>query len=318
MLEMCLAMLCDLDPPPGVFVKCGDDIIIFDSNLVDLSREGFTALAHRSPVEVAYTHGVFVLDPASGACRRFTHKPPHERMARLGALLPPSHLEAYTDSCFFVSAAPCAALLAWFRADGAAVRCEIDAYGDVLQALGPDADDAYIPRAAPGDAAAAELERCRRALFALLRGAPLHVARLDRSRFWHIGTVPELLDHFSHVTSFLTEAGGAPPAPGAGAGGEGAYRFARGPQGLGFYTRDPSAAASACLLSCAADSSATFGRRTVAEYVRAGPGAAVGGGCLLSCAELGPGAAVPPGTLLVSVFLRAAGGGGGEEEGGGS
>jgi hypothetical protein len=57
MLEMCLAMLCDLDPAPGVFVKCGDDIIIFDSSLVDLSREGFTALAHRSPVEVAYTHG---------------------------------------------------------------------------------------------------------------------------------------------------------------------------------------------------------------------------------------------------------------------
>ena len=53
MLEMCLAMLCDLAPPPGVFVKCGDDIVIFESRLVDLSRDGFTALAHRSPVEVA-------------------------------------------------------------------------------------------------------------------------------------------------------------------------------------------------------------------------------------------------------------------------
>lgn len=46
---------------PGIMVKCGDDIIIFDSEFVDFTRPGFSALAHRSPVEVAYTHGVFCL-----------------------------------------------------------------------------------------------------------------------------------------------------------------------------------------------------------------------------------------------------------------
>ena len=42
-------------------VKCGDDIIVFDSDLVDLTRQGFTALGHRSPLAVAHTHGVFCL-----------------------------------------------------------------------------------------------------------------------------------------------------------------------------------------------------------------------------------------------------------------
>jgi len=87
-------------------IKCGDDVIVFDSGECDFSRPGspsaplcapllsydppsctlyieatsilftrrgagFTALAHRSTVEVAFTHGVFCLDHASSppTCR---------------------------------------------------------------------------------------------------------------------------------------------------------------------------------------------------------------------------------------------------------
>jgi hypothetical protein len=39
---MCLAMLCDIPArcPPGVMIKCGDDVIVFDSGECDFSRPG--------------------------------------------------------------------------------------------------------------------------------------------------------------------------------------------------------------------------------------------------------------------------------------
>ncbi len=41
------------------------------------------------------------------------------------------------------------------------------------------------------------------------------------SRFWHIGTIPEVLDHFCYRTSFLFEASGGGGGGGGGEGGEG-------------------------------------------------------------------------------------------------
>jgi hypothetical protein len=53
--------------------------------------------------------------------------------------------------------------------------------------------------------------------FENFRHTPLNVALPPASRFWHIGTIPEVLDHFCYRTSFLFEAAGG----GGGGGGEG-------------------------------------------------------------------------------------------------
>jgi fucose-1-phosphate guanylyltransferase len=157
MLEMCLAMLCDIPAlvdPGAVMIKCGDDIIIFDAQACRWNLPGFTALAHRSPVDIALTHGVFCLAlpdttgadlPANPTCRRFTHKPSLEKMRRFRATLNDDK-EAFTDSTFLFDSAVAAKLLAWWDSEcgGKPPPFELDAYGDMLQALGPEADGEYL------------------------------------------------------------------------------------------------------------------------------------------------------------------------------
>ena len=65
MLEMQLAMFIDLPSRmnPGIFVAASDCFELFNrEGDWSLSKPGFTALAHPSPVTVGTTHGVFVLD----------------------------------------------------------------------------------------------------------------------------------------------------------------------------------------------------------------------------------------------------------------
>jgi len=218
MLEHCFAMLCDIPSKacPCVFIKCADDIIIFDSDICDFSQRGFTALAHRSPVEIAYTHGVFALVPGSANCRRFLHKPSLDTMRTHGALLDGKEDEAYTDSAFAFDMTAARLLLAFFRGTcGGSLDCEIDAYGDFLQALGPEATDAYCENTGNTVSASSSLVARRRELFQILRGQSLSVAKVEMSRFWHIGTLAEMLEHFTGTDSFLFEASGGATGPAA-------------------------------------------------------------------------------------------------------
>ena len=147
MLEMCFAMLCDIPSrvaPGTIMIKCGDDVIIFDAEECQWDRAGFTALAHRSTVDIAFTHGVFCLDlpdstdssdfPTNPPCRRFTHKPSLDKMRRFRALLNQEQ-EAFTDSTFLFDASVAARLLSWWDKEckGAPPPFELDAYGDMLQ-----------------------------------------------------------------------------------------------------------------------------------------------------------------------------------------
>ena len=348
MLEMCFAMLCDIPPrvaPGAVMIKCGDDVIIFDAEECQWDRPGFTALAHRSTVDIALTHGVFCLDlpepgahiPTNPTCRRFTHKPSIEKMRRFRALLNQER-EAFTDSTFLFDAAVAARLLSWWdnECGGAPPPFELDAYGDMLQALGPEADGEHLGKASNARAQK-EVDPVgfyRRSLFEALRHVTLNVALPRASRFWHIGTIPEVLDHFCYHTSFLLEAAGGREVGGAGnglgktvsageeqTGGEGSggarsgegvitssplpptppFTFEDGSQGLGFYVAGPGAACSICSRVSA---QAALAPRTVLEFSTAEPGVTVGRDSFISSATLPPGTTIPPGVFLQTVALR--------------
>uniref|UniRef100_A0A6U5AX03 GDP-fucose pyrophosphorylase domain-containing protein n=1 Tax=Hemiselmis andersenii TaxID=464988 RepID=A0A6U5AX03_HEMAN len=294
MLEMCLAMLCDIPPKaiPGVMVKCGDDVIIFDSDLVDFSRPGFSALAHRSPVEVAFTHGVFCLSNdhqhAAMQCRRFTHKPSLERMREYGALLDGKEEEAYTDSSFFFDWSAAAKLLKWFDESNGKIECEIDAYGDFLQALGPEADTSYCSDSSNALSEESASTSARIKVFEVLRGVDLNVCLLEESRFWHIGTLPELLHHFCGLDSFLEEAGG-------GGGGQ-KYTLQNGSHGLLYYSNGPPIAAT--VSSVINDEGGNVAAQAVIEMSVIGRGAKVNEGSFVSSAILPESAVVPPATFL--------------------
>ncbi|XP_014677526.1 PREDICTED: fucose-1-phosphate guanylyltransferase-like [Priapulus caudatus] len=220
MLDMKLAMYAPFirRMKPGVFLTCADDIEVYELGRDDdwtFSNPGFTALAHPSPLSTGTGHGVFIL-PQGGAtshdaatrpggatftseCLAVLQKPTEAMMRERGAV---RHHEGappyvYTDSAFYFDAGVAARLLRFREREGAAVAaCEIDAYGDFLAALGARATPAHVrdARNVTTDSGAA-LVVTRERLFCALAGVPLHVVALNRSTFYHLGTMREYLGH---------------------------------------------------------------------------------------------------------------------------
>ncbi|NXO41437.1 FPGT guanylyltransferase, partial [Locustella ochotensis] len=227
MLELKLAMYIDFPRrmKPGVLVTCSDDIELYSTAVTEtiaFDKPGFTALAHPSDVAVGTTHGVFVLDPCSvsgkgaleyGLCHRFLHKPDVETMRQSGAVCVREHCPqlcspgsrarsgtasecVYTDSVFYIDHGTAKQLLGFYKQMGT-LCCEIDAYGDFLQALGPGATPDYTKNTSNVSREGAGLVGVRQQLYSFLQGTPLNVIVLNNSQFYHIGTTQEYLFHFT-------------------------------------------------------------------------------------------------------------------------
>jgi len=95
------------------------------------------------------------------------------------------------------------------------LNCEIDAYGDFLQALGTSATDSYITntknvvKVEPGNNSnstsvavfifsfSADLVNVRKKVYDMLQGTPFYALILNGSKFCHIGTVTEYFKNLS-------------------------------------------------------------------------------------------------------------------------
>ncbi|XP_007885475.2 fucose-1-phosphate guanylyltransferase [Callorhinchus milii] len=233
MLELKLAMYVDFPAymKPGVLVTCADDIEMYsveETEVIKFDRTGFTALAHPSPLSIGTTHGVFVLEPLEvkdqeleyKLCRNFLHKPSIEKMYEAGAVcrkhnkFPPiqnsgdsSMLDlVYTDSTFYFDRATAKHLLMLLK-EIDPISCEIDAYGDFLQALGPDATQEYTKNTANVSKEEARLVQIRKKIFFYLQGTPLNVIALNNSKFYHIGTTQEYLFNLTTDRKLKAELG---------------------------------------------------------------------------------------------------------------
>ncbi|KAM9238789.1 fucose-1-phosphate guanylyltransferase [Leptosomus discolor] len=223
MLELKLAMYIDFPShmKPGILITCSDDIELYstgDTETVTFDKPGFTALAHPSDLTVGTMHGVFVLDPSSfsgrggleyTSCHHFLHKPDIETMRQCGAVCIRgncSHLSSsgdhgdsecvYTDSIFYIDHSTAKQLLTFYKQLGT-LCCEIDAYGDFLQALGPGATQDYTKNTSNVTKEESRLVEVRQKLYSLLKGTTLNVIVLNNSKFYHIGTTQEYLFHFT-------------------------------------------------------------------------------------------------------------------------
>ncbi|KAM9283179.1 fucose-1-phosphate guanylyltransferase [Morus bassanus] len=227
MLELKLAMYIDFPShmKPGILITCSDDIELYsieDTETVTFDKPGFTALAHPSELTVGTTHGVFVLDASSfsgrggleyTSCHHFLHKPDIETMRQCGAVCvrgncsqlsssgdhSDSEMDSecvYTDSIFYMDHSIAKQLLTFYKQMGA-LCCEIDAYGDFLQALGPGATQDYTKNTSNVTKEDSRLVEVRQKLSSLLKGTTLNVIVLNNSKFYHIGTTQEYLFHFT-------------------------------------------------------------------------------------------------------------------------
>ena len=101
----------------------------------------------------------------------------------------------YTDSVFFVDWRT-AKNLYDFSQQIQPIDCEIDAYGDFLQALGPEASADYTENVANITKETSSLISKRKKIFEFLKGIQLNVLLLNESKFYHLGTTMECIHHF--------------------------------------------------------------------------------------------------------------------------
>nr|XP_057930481.1 fucose-1-phosphate guanylyltransferase isoform X2 [Doryrhamphus excisus] len=304
MLELKLAMYVDFPShmKPGVLVTCADDIELYsipDDSRLAFDKPGFTALAHPSPLSVGTTHGVFVLEPREDSafqkmenrsCLRFLHKPSIEKMRGSGAVckrksdyFPICDMEfVYTDSTYYMDFDTSQRLLNVFKEVGP-LQCEIDAYGDFLQALGPQATIEYTCNTANVTNQDSSLVEVRQKIFHLLQGTQLNVILLNNSKFYHIGTTPEYLSHLTEVDGLKSmlclES----------------WAFSRHP--------GKNLDKASCVIFSILHPSCSVGAGSVVERSRLEEGASVGRGTLVSRCWVSPDFSVPDGVFMQTLCV---------------
>lgn len=233
MLDIKLAMFCPLIPkmPNGVFVTCSDDFLVYNlgesHDDIEFSEKGFTALAHPSSLDVGTGHGVYVIKDKNKVnpniplqvfeCLEVLQKPNEVVMYKKGAVLKaddlkyPDEIEvqgnvAYTDSSFFFAHDISKKLLTFMRENGP-LTCEIDAYGDFLQALGARASQDYIHNTSNVSSVTEGLYETRAKIYQLLCGSDIRLLVMNSSKFIHIGTTKEYIEYFCCDDGFQAEMG---------------------------------------------------------------------------------------------------------------
>ncbi|KAL4699812.1 hypothetical protein H8957_000409 [Semnopithecus entellus] len=317
MLELKLAMYIDfpLHMNPGILVTCADDIELYsigEFEFIRFDKPGFTALAHPSRLTIGTTHGVFVLDPFDDlkhrdleyrSCHRFLHKPSIEKMYQFNAVCRPGNFcqqdfaggdiadlkvdsdYVYTDSLFYMDHKSAKMLLAFYEKIGT-LSCEIDAYGDFLQALGPGATVEYTRNTSNVIKEGSELVEMRQRIFHLLKGTSLNVIVLNNSKFYHIGTTEEYLFYFTSDNSLKSELG---------------------LQSITFsiFPDIPECSCkTSCIIQSILDSRCSIAPGSVVEYSRLGPDVSVGENCIISGSYIPTKAALPAHSFVCSLSLK--------------
>ncbi|KAK3576413.1 hypothetical protein CHS0354_026750 [Potamilus streckersoni] len=231
MLDVKLAMYLPLIAKlgPGIFVTCADDFLVCNLGQngpnTTFSTTGFTALAHPSTLAIGTGHGVYVVKELENIdtkalvlnceCIQVLQKPSEEMMYKKGAVLKGKDLHfpdgikifgsaAYTDSSFYF-AHDITKKFIKFAKDNGALTCEIDAYGDFLQALGPLASEDYIYNTSNVSTITPDLIPTRQKIFSLLNGSSLMLIVMNSSKFIHIGTMKEYIDSYCSDVTFQAE-----------------------------------------------------------------------------------------------------------------
>lgn len=217
MLDIKLALYWPFVPKmkPGIFLTCADDIIIYNLGKESdwsIEGDGFTALAHPSSLEVGQQHGVFVLNDKDSLddgddvqlckCQTVLQKPSVERMRQCNAVVNfDKGGTVFTDSAFLFTSEISKRLLEFYEQHGP-FPCEIDAYGDFMQALGSQPNSDYVQNLSNITTISSDLVATRRKISDFLKGTSLSIIVLRSSQFIHIGSISELLYHFCSHSFF--------------------------------------------------------------------------------------------------------------------
>lgn len=299
MLELKLAMYVDFPSHmnPGILVTCADDIELYsvpDHENIVFDKSGFTALAHPSPLTIGTTHGVFVLEPAKEpricdmeyrTCSQFLHKPSIDKMRKSNAVCRRNGEEfVYTDSTYYLDYATAKTMLT-LLSEIIPLTCEIDAYGDFLQALGPLATVDYTENTSNVTKKENGHVEVRQKIFHRLKGTELNVILLNNSKFYHVGTTEEYLFHFTTDPCLRAELGLLSAA-------------------FSICSTESSEKTRACVMHSVLHPSVTVSPRSVVEYTRLDAEVKVGATCIISGCWISSCLSVPSGTFMHSLSVN--------------
>lgn len=219
MLDLKLAMylpFCQL-LQPGVFVTCADDIETYCLNPEELNGKmlqaaDVAALAHPSDIQTGKDHGVYVFEDQDSEnmdrdrncvmqCAEVLQKPTESIMRTRGAVLTKedngcTREQVWSDSVFWLSAKLYDKLLKWYS-NNTPLTSELDAYAHFLPCLG-----SRMKNAKPSDFADFRTE-----MLPLLQDSNFQLVLLNKSKFYHLGTMQEYLMHFNILDVFCRELG---------------------------------------------------------------------------------------------------------------
>ncbi|XP_013403630.1 fucose-1-phosphate guanylyltransferase isoform X2 [Lingula anatina] len=227
LLELKLAMYLPVieKMSPGVLLTSSDTLELFnDGEESDwaIDKPGFTAFAHPSSLEIGTGHGVYVLEEPKkmgkkkveeALCLEVLQKPSVKLMYDKGAVIEKKDTNSkaedpyvYSDSMFYFDHTLTQKMLKWYEENGP-IQCEICAYGDFLQPLGPRATGEYIHNTSNVSHMEPALLKTREQMFSLLKGTQLNLVVFNESKFYHVGTTHEYIDNLCHSQSFSQELG---------------------------------------------------------------------------------------------------------------
>lgn len=164
--------------------------------------------------------------------------------------------------------------------------CEIDAYGDFLQALGPGATQDYTKNTSNITKEESQLVEVRQKLYSILKGTPLNVIVLNNSKFYHIGTTQEYLFHFTSDSKLKFELDLLSKA------------FSI------FSDKADTLDRSASIIQSILEPGCLIGPGSVIEYSRIGPEVLVGKNCIISGSYINLRVDIPSNCFLCSLSVK--------------
>jgi len=204
-LKLCLYLPFLERMAPGVFITASDDIEVFDIDCIPKTDIGevVVALAHPSNLYIGSTHGVYVMEKSDPpkeeclieikSCLEVLQKPSIELMQEREAILTSQSGESqvFSDSAFWFHHQTTRKLINLFKKI-APVPTELCIYGDFLTFLGSREDKPFEHN----------LKQEKQSLSRDLKlevgqavgDTSLQVIKLNRSKFYHLGTSQEYLD----------------------------------------------------------------------------------------------------------------------------
>lgn len=127
-------------------------------------------------------------------------------MKERGAIL--NNKTVYTDSSYFFYSDVTRIFLQVFESIAHEFNCELDCYGDFLQPLGLEPFRGAVVEKSQQECSTVELVRS--ILTSSLKHVKFYAIKCEESKFYHIGTMREYIEHFSslHNDTFMNEING--------------------------------------------------------------------------------------------------------------